>query len=369
MDYNIEIQDENGDKYYPITKAENVVSNNGTSINTSLDTHANNSTIHITTAERSKWNAKASTATATTTTDGLMSANDKKALDGIGATITNTITSSNILTKLKEVDGSNSGLDADLLDGNEASAFAHVTHGNHVPELDTVVSNKKFLRSDNKWIALTAAYIGALPSSGGTVSNSLTVSGALTANNNVTIASGKTFKVGTQTIIDSSGNMAIGASKTFKVGNTIIINSSGVVARAMYNDLAELMEKHDINEYIEGGDVISYSSNGITKSNKYQDRCAVGVCSDTYGFVLGGEEGIESSECIKSGKYAPVGLSGRVYVKVTGDIEIGDLIISSDIDGVGCKCKNYVQGTVIGKALENHKGNSISKIKMLICNI
>ena len=49
--------------------------------------HIADTTAHITAAERAAWNAKAETDTATTTADGLMSAADKKKLDGIYSTL------------------------------------------------------------------------------------------------------------------------------------------------------------------------------------------------------------------------------------------------------------------------------------------
>ena len=50
-----------------------------------LTTHTSDTTAHVTAAERAAWDAKASTDTATTSANGLMSASDKSKLDGIGA--------------------------------------------------------------------------------------------------------------------------------------------------------------------------------------------------------------------------------------------------------------------------------------------
>lgn len=50
-----------------------------------LNDHIADTTAHITAAERTAWNAKAETDTATSTANGLMSAADKKKLDGIAA--------------------------------------------------------------------------------------------------------------------------------------------------------------------------------------------------------------------------------------------------------------------------------------------
>ena len=67
---------------------DNVVSALNTAIGTKanssdLTSHTGNTTVHITSAERTTWNAKASTAIATTKANGLMSATDKTKLDGI----------------------------------------------------------------------------------------------------------------------------------------------------------------------------------------------------------------------------------------------------------------------------------------------
>lgn len=49
-----------------------------------LTAHTGNTTVHVTAAERAAWDGKASTDTATTSANGLMSASDKSKLDGIG---------------------------------------------------------------------------------------------------------------------------------------------------------------------------------------------------------------------------------------------------------------------------------------------
>ena len=53
----------------------------GKVLNEKLTTHTTDNTKHITAEERQQWNAKASTAVATQTENGLMSATDKKNLD------------------------------------------------------------------------------------------------------------------------------------------------------------------------------------------------------------------------------------------------------------------------------------------------
>jgi len=81
-------------------------------------------------AEKSTWNGKAPTSVATISANGLMSSSDKTKLDGIVGT--GVMTAAEILTEIKTVDGSGSGLDADKLDGKDATEFAPASHGVHV---------------------------------------------------------------------------------------------------------------------------------------------------------------------------------------------------------------------------------------------
>lgn len=60
---------------------------------------------------------------ATVSADGFMAAEDKAKLNGVESGATADQTAQEILDSLKTVDGSASGLDADLLDGSEASTF------------------------------------------------------------------------------------------------------------------------------------------------------------------------------------------------------------------------------------------------------
>ena len=60
---------------------------------------------------------------ATTSANGLMSSSDKTKLNGIETGATGDQTATEILTAIKTVDGTGSGLDADTLDGIQASAF------------------------------------------------------------------------------------------------------------------------------------------------------------------------------------------------------------------------------------------------------
>ena len=104
-----------------------------------LSTHTSDTTVHITAAERTAWNAKASTSVATTSSNGLMSKTDKAKLDGIssGANKSDVSYASKKLTKT--INGTTTDVVAAstiIRDTNTFGNFAAVT--------DVTVSNIKF---------------------------------------------------------------------------------------------------------------------------------------------------------------------------------------------------------------------------------
>lgn len=160
VEKNIQIKQRNGentdwDNLFPKTKAVMVKTEAGTTV----EAHVTDSTIHVTASEKNTWNAKASTAVATTSANGLMSSTDKTKLDGVAA---------------------------------NANNYAHPTgDGNlHVPATGTT-NNGKVLKAgatagSAAWGNLTAADVGAspeghthayLPLAGGTMTGDITLKG------------------------------------------------------------------------------------------------------------------------------------------------------------------------------------------------
>ena len=104
-----------------------------------LTAHKGDTTVHITAAERTAWNAKASTSVATTSANGLMSKTDKAKLDGIssGANKADVSYASKKLTKT--INGTTTDVVAAstiIRDTNTFGNFAAVT--------DVTISNIKF---------------------------------------------------------------------------------------------------------------------------------------------------------------------------------------------------------------------------------
>ena len=169
------------------------------------------------------------------------------------------------------------------------------------------------------------------------------------------------FRVNTSSklIIDTSGNVGIGTtSPTAKLhvtgdgrltGNLTV---DGNIA-AKYQDVAEWVESSQI---LSAGTVVvldQTKSNQVIASSQAYDTRVAGVISSQPGITLGASG---------AGKVL-VATTGRVRIKVdasSGSIQVGDLLVTSDVAGVAMKSQPlslggvqiHRPGTLIGKALE-----------------
>ena len=127
------------------------------------------------------------------------------------------------------------------------------------------------------------------------------------------------------------------------------------VYNAIYNDYAEWFPR---GEETEPGDLIALD--GRCEYERYvrastENPCVVGVHSDEYAHIIGGEyyEDTERYFTENMKKYIPVGLAGRCRVKVKDDVKPGDMIVPSDIPGVGEKydSKKNTMDMVLGRVV------------------
>lgn len=170
-----------------------------------------------------------------------------------------------------------------------------------------------------------------------------------------------------------SGDIIIGRNATLRKviqssGSTVtIVDLAGRVHFAVYNDLAEFFPAA---EAVEPGDVVVWTKNGVRACEGAAHTGVVGVVSDSFGPVLGGDPDLNVEETIQSGRFAPVALTGRVWVKAVGPIQPFDLLEASTVKGHARKNTSRGQsgevGTIVGKALEGLDEGETKRICMLV---
>lgn len=184
-----------------------------------------------------------------------------------------------VLTKIKNVDGQNSGLDQDLLDGQHQSAFQPASH----------THSQSNITSGTLSVAR-----------GGTGQSSLT-------QNKLLIGNGTSQIYQPAELHWDNTNKRLGVntstpSYTLHVAGTIYGDS---VYGAVYNDYQEY---RIANEEVEPGYVAVLDKNGrLSKCRKDRQKNIVGIVSDVYGFQIGEVDGEIN---------IPIQVAGRVLAYV-----------------------------------------------------
>lgn len=114
----------------------------------------------------------------------------------------------------------------------------------------------------------------------------------------------------------------------------------------------DITEKVNSAEELQPGEVVVIDPsrpNHVLRSNQAYDRKVVGVVSGAGGIRSGLE--LQQDEVLEGD--IPIAIAGRVKVIVTGKVEPGDLLTTSNVPGQAMKSKRFRKqnGAVIGKAL------------------
>jgi hypothetical protein len=216
--------------------------------------------------------------------------------------------------------------------------------------------------------------LGVLDTTGGVTINAY--NDAVNANRLLAFnASNYAFGVGgtNKVVIDASGNVGVGtpppatpaakldvnagSNTAAAINATGTINATGAITgatvNATYQDVAEWVPS---SQKLPAGTVVvldTTRTNHVLASTREYDTRVAGVVSDNPGVILGqGGEG-----------KLKVATTGRVGVKVDATrapIQVGDLLVTSGVEGMAMKSepvviggrKMHAPGTIIGKALE-----------------
>ena len=155
----------------------------------------------------------------------------------------------------------------------------------------------------------------------------------------------------TATAITTGGQATAGTI----TGAWTLVGSS--TFQATYSaDLAEYYEGD--KEYDVGTVLIFGGEKEVTTTNKYADTRVAGVVSNNAAYSMYGAcPGLKNL----------IALQGRVLVKVVGKIQKGDLITTSEIQGVACSVLSDAKtGTIIGKALEDYDSTNVGTIEVAV---
>ena len=131
---------------------------------------------------------------------------------------------------------------------------------------------------------------------------------------------------------------------------------SGTATTAQYADLAE---NYVADEQYEPGTVLIFGGQQeVTASRQPDSNKIAGVVSTAPGVLM-------NKDC--EGEFVvALAFTGRVPTKVKGTISKGDMMVSSNIEGVAVASDNPAIGTVIGKALENYDSEEVGVIEVVV---
>lgn len=233
------------------------------------------------------------------------------------------------------------------------------------------ISNGLNVSGPAKFIG-SVSYSDTIDSTGTTNLNGTQNLGGSTTN-----ITSRTLNISAQTVFNND----VTSNKKLTVNNELQSNSLYVknniradgsitgsqVFGSVFNDYAEFFPR---SGYTEPGDIISLDMDSEKEAYKRAsagDKLLIGVHSNQFSHLIGGENPPEGRSFVEYNinKYIPVGLAGRVKVKVLAPIEKGDKITISAVPGVGKRAEYGDQ--IIGYALENYDDDlNIGMVNMKI---
>jgi hypothetical protein len=152
-------------------------------------------------------------------------------------------------------------------------------------------------------------------------------------------------------IMNNQANNVGNIGSSVKYFNTVFATSTS----AKYADLAEIFESDLPHE--PGTVLIFGGTHEVTVTTTNHDPRVAGVVSTAPAYLMNTKN-----------TGVPLALTGRVPAKIKGPINKGDLIVTSDISGVGqaLDAASWIPGCVIGKSLESISDDRIEMIEIAV---
>ena len=146
-------------------------------------------------------------------------------------------------------------------------------------------------------------------------------------------------------------------------GGATVGGNTGLFSKAAENNLAGLINVNkDTNcGQIEANDCVPIFKGSrideVTEANEMMTTKVAGVVSTNPAHLMNAD--------LAGDFVVTVALTGRVPCKVVGNITKGDMIVTSDVPGVGIAMDNPKLGSVIGKALQDYNSTDIGTIEVV----
>lgn len=177
----------------------------------------------------------------------------------------------------------------------------------------------------------------------------VTTTGNITGGNLITAGTVSTIEI-VKTGSNNVGNIGQ-ADNTF---DTVFAKATS----AQYADLAECYAADQ--SYPVGTVLVIGGSQEVTESTDFAQTTIIGTVSDKPAYIM--------NSGIKSDHVAVVALTGRVPVRVVGNINRGDLLTSSPVPGHATALaeSQWRPGAVVGKALESYNSMDPGIIEAIV---
>jgi hypothetical protein len=220
---------------------------------------------------------------------------------------------------------------------NGALSNSSVTLGSTALTLGATVTTVAGLSS-----VTSTTFVGAL-------TGAATTAGTVTTAAQPNITSVGTMSTATITTLSTSAITKTGSNGVGNIGQTDN-RFNTIFATATSAQYADLAEKYTADaEYAPGTVVVFGGTAEVTVDAVDSDRRVAGVVSTNPAYIM--------NDGLTAPFVAAVALTGRVPCLVTGTVRKGDLMVTAGLGRARAEADPRV-GTVIGKALEDHNGES-----------
>ena len=140
--------------------------------------------------------------------------------------------------------------------------------------------------------------------------------------------------------------------------------AGGFLTNAKEAQYADVAERYHADAVYEPGTVVVFGGEAeVTQSTKKMDRKVAGVISTDPYCIMNSPKSERDDPT-----FPPLALLGRVPTKVIGEVNKGDLMITSAVPGHAGAWKeegNPITGSVFGKAVESKSGLQSGVIEVL----